>query len=151
MRLLIITFLIVFSISYSYSQVEIFPNEFVDTFLSTAERDSTPVIQDERITKLVDKHIEYNKQKKGIIGYRIQIYSGVGGPTIKKEASAIRTKFLKLYPDIPVEIIYNEPYFKVRVGLFRNKSEGFKLFKELEEIFPGSYFIIENEMDYPPL
>jgi hypothetical protein len=112
MRLLIITFLIVFSISYSYSQVEIFPNEFVDTFLSTAERDSTPVIQDERITKLVDKHIEYNKQKKGIIGYRIQIYSGVGGPTIKKEASAIRTKFLKLYPDIPVEIIYNEPYFK---------------------------------------
>jgi len=124
--------------------------EFLNYNEYKVERDSTPIIQDQRITELMEKHKTYNVQKKGILGYRIQIYSGVGGDT-RKKASAVRTKFLILHPDVPVEILYNEPYFKVRVGLFRNKAEGFKLFKEIQKDFPGSYFIIENEMEFPPL
>ena len=87
-----------------------------------------------------------------LAGYNIFREAKIRRFWASQPGSSIRPLLLtKLYPDIPVEILYNEPYFKVRVGLFRNKSEGFKLFKEIEKDFPGSYFIIENEMEYPPL
>lgn len=145
----VLLFIICFC-SSAYSQVDTTSSEYSNLILAEFEIDSTIILQDHRLSELLSKHIMYNENKKGIEGYRIQIFSGVGGST-KKEAMAVRTNFLKLYPDIPVEIIYDEPYFKVRVGLFRSKSEGYKLFKELLPQFPGSYFVIENEMEFPPL
>ncbi len=104
--------------------------------------------QDSRIEKLVKKHIKANSQKKGMLGYRIQIYSG-SGANARKQAMAIRTKFIVNFPDVKTELIYQEPNFKLRIGNFRTKSEGYKLYKSLLEQFPGSYFIIEENMDFP--
>ena len=150
MRFIIFIVLFIISITPGFSQNDIQINEPDEIKLSVNERDSVIIIQDSRTKALLKKHISYNENIKGTSGYRIQIYSGSGGAT-KNKAVSVRTKFLKIYPDITIEIIYKEPDFKVRVGLYRTKSDGYKMFKELQKFFPGSYFVIENEMDYPPL
>ena len=58
---------------------------------------------------------------------------------------------MKEFPKVSTELIYNEPYFKVRVGNFRTKQEGYKLYKRIIQIFPNAYFVIENEMEWPEI
>jgi hypothetical protein len=108
------------------------------------------IMQDQRISELLLKHADMNKQHKGISGYRIQIYSGSGNRA-RKESQNVRAQFLKIFPNIDVSIVYNEPYYKTRVGNFRNKTEGYKIYKAISKHFPSCYFVIESEMEYPKL
>lgn len=129
----------------SYSQTE-----ESDIFFSLqhdkSKKGQVEIHQDVRLHRLVDKHISLNKENMSIPGYRIQIYSG---SEKRSEAKNVRTSFMKEFPKISTELIYNEPYFKVRVGNFRTKQEGYKLYKRITQIFPNAYFVIENEMEWP--
>ncbi|MEA3444915.1 MAG: SPOR domain-containing protein [Bacteroidota bacterium] len=102
--------------------------------------------QDKRIVALVKKQLSQNKSKMSIPGYRIQIYSGSGK---RSEAKRIRAKFMKQFPNLSAELKYEEPSFKVRVGRFRTKQEGYKIYKKICTYFPNAYFVIENEMEWP--
>ena len=108
------------------------------------------IYQDINSKLLVLKNIELNRQQKGIQGYRIQIYSGTGN-NARNEARQIQSRFMSLFPDIPAYMIYHEPYFKIRIGDFRNKSEGLKIKKLIHSEFPDCYFVIETEMSMPKL
>ena len=102
--------------------------------------------QDARLHHLVDKHIKQNRKNMTITGYKIQIYSGSGK---RKEAIKEMTIFKKQFPKVPTELLYNEPSFKVRVGEFRTKQEGYKLYKRILKYFPNAYFVIDNKMEWP--
>ncbi len=106
------------------------------------------IVQDKRIDELVDKHISQNKGSMHIPGYRIQIYSGSGK---RSEAKRAKAEFMRHFPKVSAELIYVEPSFKVRVGHFRTKQEGYKLFKRICHYFPNAYFVIENEMEWPEI
>ncbi len=104
------------------------------------------IIQDSRIDTLLEQYIQQNKASMFIPGYRIQIYSGSGK---RSEAKKVRAEFMKQFPKFGAELIYVEPSFKVRVGHFRIKQEGYKLFKRVIQYFPNAYFVIENKMEWP--
>lgn len=140
--LFIIT-LILFQIGFSQNNNSV----ITDLFNSNS---NISVHQDKRIERLVKKHIKANGENEGMLGYRIQIYSGSGSEA-RKEAMAIRTHFIISFPDVKTELIYQEPNFKLRVGNFRTKSEGYKLYKSLLQEFPGSYFVIEQNMEFPEI
>jgi len=146
-KILIFSIIIISSFNYSYSQDK--PVDLINNLFYTSDS-SFSIYQDKRISALVIKHIEANKQKKGMLGYRIQIYSG-SGKQGRNDAQNIRKYFLVNHPDITTDIIYQEPNFKLRVGNFRTKAEGFKLYKKLLEKFPGCYFIIDENMQFPKL
>jgi len=108
------------------------------------------ITQDDRISSLVNRHIQNNNDKKGISGYRIQIYSG-SGSSARAEALRIQAAFIKAFPDVESTLVYIEPYFRLRVGNFRTRAEGFKTFKRVSEAYPQCYFVIEKAMDFPKL
>lgn len=108
------------------------------------------ITQDYRLTSLVNRHIENNRERKGISGYRIQIYSG-SGSNARAEALRIQAAFIKAFPDVESNLVYIEPYFRLRVGNFRTRAEGFKTFKRVSEAYPQCYFVIEKAMDFPKL
>lgn len=111
---------------------------------------SLKITQDSRIDTLMEKYKALDEKTPGMIGFRIQIYSG-SGTNARKEAHQIEADFLRNFPDTKTYIIYNEPYFKTRVGNFRTKAEGYKLFKEISRYFPNCYYVIEQNMDFPAL
>ncbi len=106
--------------------------------------------QDDRIPALVEKHIAINKANNGkFSGWRIQIYSS-SGTTSRAEAQGVRKAFLAKYPDVNAYLIYQPPFFKIRVGDFRTKSEAYSFYKQILLEYPVSY-LITDQVNYPKL
>lgn len=104
------------------------------------------VVSDEKLDTLIERNIESNKTINGIQGYRIQIFFG----SERKAASDAKSKFMQLNPDYEVYLIYQQPYFKVRVGDFRTKLEAQALFKKVLPEFER-VFIIPDKINLPKL
>jgi hypothetical protein len=92
--------------------------------------------EDLNIGVLIQK---YNSTKKDI-GYRIQIHSGLA----RIEAINAQSNFLKLYPDVPTYLIYQQPNFKIRVGDFESRIDVLKFHEEMMDVFPGSFVIKDD-------
>jgi hypothetical protein len=109
------------------------------------------IYQDPALHVLVDKSIRINK-KEGLDGYRIQIFSS-SGQEARDLANETQQKFLELFPDFDSRLIYTEytaPYFKLRIGDFRNKNEAYEFFHKLRKKFPSSY-IVKSKINFPKL
>jgi len=100
---------------------------------------------------LIDKNTRLN-EKNGLTGYRIQIFSGSGNAA-RENANKASRKFKSYFPKFNSALIYFDyqaPYFKVRVGDFRNKNEAFEYYHMINKKFPGSY-IVKSRINFPKL
>ena len=91
------------------------------------------------IHKLILKYEKILKKRNGINGWRVQLKFKA------KEAEIIKlkSKFIKNYPDIPIYLMYDEPYYKIRVGNCRNKLDAIRIKNKISTHFPGSYPVPE--------
>ena len=105
------------------------------------------VHQDPLVDKMLDWHIENNKIKNKIDGFRVEIFFS-SDVDAKEKALKKKTEFLSVYPENTVHIIYVSPNFRVRVGDFRIKNEALKLYKEIKDNYPVA-FIVTDEIDFP--
>lgn len=98
-------------------------------------------------TASLDSLVRYNAQSNSnqttLDGFRIQIYSG-SGVTSKNDAAETQAKFMKMYPAEKAYIIYNAPFWRVRVGDYRSRSEALRLLSKLQGTFSGSYVVRDN-------
>ncbi len=107
------------------------------------------IIQDARIDTLLSKYIYKNEQNPGIEGWRVEIFFEAGNYS-KQQARDAQSNFVKNHPDVPVYLIFQEPYYKVRVGDFRTKMEAEKLLREIEREYPNA-FVVSDEINFPKL
>ena len=107
------------------------------------------IYQDPRLETLLQRHIVNNRQKGGMNGYRIQIFFG-SGRTARDDANETKARFLSYFPDTKAHILYQSPFYKVRVGDFRTKNEALKFFHGIRRIFPNAY-IIPDIIEFPDL
>jgi len=108
----------------------------------TKAKISTPPYLD----SLVQKNIEKHKTEQTRDGFRIQLFSG----TERNNANSLRNKFKTDYPDVPIYLIYQQPYYKLRVGDFRNKIEAHQFFLKIESFYE-QLLIIPDKVNLPPL
>lgn len=106
----------------------------VDVHYSTASLDSLFIVNQQN-----------NYNKKNIDGYRIQIYSG-SGVAAKKEALDSKVKFLSQFPNEKVYVVYSAPFWRVRIGDYRFRSEAMTLLGKVKRQFPGSYTVKDNSI-----
>lgn len=106
----------------------------------------TQIISDEKLDSLIQKDIELNKESSTMPGYRIQIFFG----SERKEALDARTKFLQLFPETEAYLVYQAPYFKVRVGDYRNKLEAQAVYRTVLNEF-DKIFIVPDKINLPKL
>ncbi len=124
---------IVFMVSSGYSQ--------------EMTKSNVRIIQDDRVDLLVSKHIQINQNRKGINGFRIQIFFDSGNNS-KTSAQAIYTGFTVKYPDIPAYLSFKAPNYKVRVGDFRTRLDAQRFLNEIITEYPGAW-IIEDLINLP--
>lgn len=89
--------------------------------------------QDERITQLLDTLAVLDIP---VPGYRIQLSFGK-----KEEINALRTEFLKAYPETGAYLSWLQPNFRLRVGDFRTRIEAERFKHEIQEMFPNCYIV----------
>jgi hypothetical protein len=107
------------------------------------------VVREERIGQLVEKHIQLNEKQAGIPGYRIQIFFASGNNS-KPNANRVRAEFLAKFSQINAYVVFQEPYYKVRVGDFRTRLEAQGFLNIVTHNFPSSY-IVSDEIQFPEL
>lgn len=101
------------------------------------------VIQSDSISKLVEKHKAVNEAHYEINGWRIQIFS-TGGRNSRDLINLQKAEFLSKYSDIQVYIVYQAPYFKLRIGNFRSKMEALYLIEQIKEDYPFAFAVIDK-------
>lgn len=124
---------------------------FATLFANTYAQDegNVQVIQDDRIDTLLVRHIELNERDPQIEGWRINIFFEAGNYS-KRLAIEAKSEFVNKYTDVPCYLIFQEPYYKVRIGDYRTKMEAEKFLKEIEREYPNA-FVIQDDINFPSL
>ena len=107
------------------------------------------VERDVRLDKMLNWHIEKNKEREGIDGFRVEIFFS-SNMDAKEKALETKTDFLSEYPEFPVHIKFVAPNFRVRVGDFRTKNEAWKLYKKIQKDYPTA-FVVPDIINFPQL
>ena len=102
-----------------------------------------------QLDTLVNIQKEVLKEDPGLEGYRIQIFFEGGNRSYKK-ALEIKSSFILEYPDIPVYLTFEAPYYKLQVGDFERRIEAEILLKELKKTYPEA-FLVKTKIQYPDL
>lgn len=100
----------------------------------------------DQLKRITIQKVKVNRIKK-FEGYRIEIYQG----NDRKAAEEILEKFKAENPRIPAEMVFEKPYVKVKVGIFRSKLEAQHLFFALKEEYEGSKVVFVKGVAFPPL
>ena len=103
---------------------------------------------DPRVDSLIQSINNSNLSKQSLKGFRIQIYSG----SSRIDANKVKADFLEAYPNQKIYLDYKEPYYKIRVGDFRNKIEAQPLYQELlQDPRFKAILIVPDEINFPDL
>jgi hypothetical protein len=98
------------------------------------------------IEKIEKQYIDSWKKIKKMEGFRIQItsFSGENSKSLIDKTSVV---FKQQFPNVPCNISYFEPYFRLRAGNFRTKLEAYRALKEIVPSFPGG-FVVKDQIDF---
>lgn len=111
-----------------------------------AQQNTVSIQHDAKLDSVIERNIEHNKITNGIQGYRVQLFFG----SERKAAIEAKTKFMQLMPNEEVYLIYQQPYFKVRVGDYRTKLEAEAVYRKMLHDF-DKVFIIPDKINLPKL
>ncbi|MDX1942868.1 MAG: SPOR domain-containing protein [Saprospiraceae bacterium] len=92
------------------------------------------------ITQMMERFAEVNKSKTSVEGWRVQV---LATPDRQKLESA-RQVFQYKYPNIPVDWVHANPWYKLYAGAFPSKLEAIRLQYLLKRDYPSSYLVRDN-------
>lgn len=121
---------------------------------AAAQTDSTSSIvihKDPRLDQLVKKQAQINEvttrdARRIMPGYRLQVIN----TSDRDAAIAAKTKIYQLFPELKAYLIYQSPYFRLRVGNFKDRAEAEDYRKSLSGEFPNSVFIVRDTIEVKP-
>ena len=126
------------------------------TFLSFAfqlrANDTIIVRKDERIDVLTSKQILVNKRSSMLTssgqykGFRLQVIS----TNDREKAFGIKSDLMNRYTEEKAYVMFQSPYFKVRIGNFIKIEDANKFRKNLNKLFPQGVFVVEDAIEYTP-
>ncbi len=106
--------------------------------------------QDPQITRLIhDKVNGINRQTSEIQGYRVQVYSSSVPRTAKSEAFKVEKKFNENIPQLNSYVIFQPPFWKVRLGDFRTQNEAIEVRDEIRNKYPdiqGDVYVVPDNI-----
>lgn len=121
--------------------------------LAASAQDSSFVIvhKDPRLDILLKKQGEANAAVKKANsrtakGYRLLVIN----TNKRDEAIAAKTKVYTNFPELKAYLIYQSPYFKLKVGNFKSREEAQQYQKSLGYFFPKGVFIIPDTVEITP-
>ena len=121
----------------------------VKDYFSGRDTGVVTIINDPRLDALIDRHIQSKTELNGLRGYRIQVYFG-SGRQARKEANEAKASCISLFPTQKAHILFQTPFYKVRIGDFRTRNEAFIWHKEIVRKFPKAY-IVNDIINFPEL
>src|SRR6476660_7912947 len=103
-----------------------------------AQIDSGSVVvhKDPRVDLLISKQIEINEYttrnaRRTAPGYRILVIS----TNDRSKASEAKTRIYKQFPELQAYLMYQSPFYKLKVGNFRERPEADAYLADIQRLF----------------
>lgn len=118
---------------------------------SAQDTSSVVVHKDPRLDVLLRKQGEINAAIKKANartakGFRLLVMN----TNKRDEAIAAKTKVYTNFPELKAYLVYQSPYFRLKVGNFRTREEAQQYQKSLGYYFPKGVFIVNDTIEITP-
>ena len=115
------------------------------------DSNSVVIHKDSRIDLLVKKQADINelttREARRIgKGYRLMIIN----TNKRDEAIAAKTKVYTYFPELKAYLLYQSPYFKLKVGNFKDRKDAESYQKRLNIYFPKGVYIMNDTIEVKP-
>ena len=117
-----------------------------------AKADTVIVHKDPRLELLAAKQAVANKRNSMLTsaglykGFRIQIAS----TSSRDRAFNDKAELLLRFPNEKSYVLFQSPYFKVRIGNFLKREDADEFRKQVLKYFPGGAYVVEDAIEYTP-
>lgn len=119
------------------------------TFSQSYSTGSVNVLQDPRVDSIISMQRSIREANPLIDGYRIQIFMESGNDAVER-ANQLIENFNEDFPAIKAYLSFGQPYYRVRVGDFRDRLEAEGLLKRISRKYAQA-FIIQDQIEPPGL
>jgi hypothetical protein len=145
------------------AQTSLQKNEILEELNTDVQgKGDVKVYQDESITHVLgrpmgpprtvyttsDGSVQYYKTR----GYKIQAFSGNNQRTSRDEANRKQSQINQLYPDQETVVLFESPFWRLRVGNFETRGEAEEVMQDLRASFPSfgrEMYIVVDEVKIP--
>ena len=103
--------------------------------------------QSSRIDTLIMKQRQIHAKDNTIDGYRVQIFMEIGNDALH-HADSVKEKFIEQYPDIPIYLIFGQPYYRLRIGDFRTRLEAENMYQQVKKKYRNA-FVTADRIELP--
>jgi hypothetical protein len=112
---------------------------------SQTDSGSVAVYKDPRIDLLVKKQIAINEEttresRRTANGYRILVINS----NDRNKVFAAKAKIYQNYPELKPYLLYQPPFYKLKVGNFRTREEAEEYQRALSKDFPTGLYIVRD-------
>ena len=112
---------------------------------------SVTVNKDPRIDLLVNKQIEINEvttrnSRRSAAGYRILVISSNN----RNKVIEVKTKMYREFPELKAYMMYQSPFYRLKVGNFRERSEAEEYLSQIQRIYPTGVYVVTDTIEVRP-
>jgi hypothetical protein len=98
------------------------------------KKGSLNVKQDSRVERLMKRQRDVYAVSNTMNGFRVQIFMEIGNEAVD-HAEVVKRAFMNSFPELPIYLSYEQPYYRLRVGDFRNRIEAEKYLRLIKPKF----------------
>ncbi|MDR0970043.1 MAG: SPOR domain-containing protein [Lentimicrobiaceae bacterium] len=121
----------------------------MNCFAFSQQQGNLHLVQDSKIDSLVNLHRKIRQRDSKIDGFRVQIFMESGNEAVDR-AQKVSDEFLHVFPEIQPYISFGQPYYRIRVGNFRDRLEAEGYLKRIQTKYPQA-FVISDRIELPKL
>jgi hypothetical protein len=121
------------------------------TWHKPSDTSAVIVHKDARIDLLIKKQVQINEEtsreaRRVGKGYRLLVIN----TNKRDEAVEAKTKVYTFFPELKSYLIYQSPYFKLKVGNFKERKDAEEYRERLQKYFPKGVFIMNDTIEVKP-
>jgi hypothetical protein len=108
--------------------------------LSHSQVSNLEIKQDPKLDSLLNKKIAFDRERYSNEYFTLQLYYGnleIATETLKNAK--------EMYPNIPVELSFETPNYKVQAGRFKDKIVGLKTLDTVKKKFPSAFLLTRKK------
>lgn len=117
----------------STSTIRIIQPLALDAAIGRVQSATEPVVETERPESFDNDLGEQTR----VAGYRVQVFSDNNQRTAKGEARSKELQLRGAFPELGTYVVYNSPFWRLKVGDFRTQHEAEAIADEIKSRFPS--------------
>jgi hypothetical protein len=126
------------------------PLMFVMLLQASAQTSENTVVvhKDPRLDMLVNKQIEINEittrnARRFAPGFRILVISS----NDRNKVTEAKTRIYRQFPELKAYMLYQSPFFRLKVGNFRDREEAEEYLQDISRLFDGGVYIVPDTVE----